>query len=96
MTGIVSERGRLLRIMLKEAPGYNLFYAETVFQCLSSVPFNTAVASRFLDYYNSTLQFQSTLAYLKDPPEGYQQPPIDVLEVLDQIKRNVTAGVYPN
>jgi hypothetical protein len=42
------------------------------------------------------LQFQSTLAYLKDPPEDYQQPPIDVLEVLDQIKRNVTAGVYPN
>lgn len=43
-----------------------------------------------------TLQFQSTLAYLKDPPQGYQQPPVDVLQVLGQIKNNVTAGNYKN
>jgi hypothetical protein len=60
------------------------------------VPFNGAVAARFIDYYNETLQFQSTLAFLKDPPEGYQQPPVDVNRVLAAIKANTTAGVYPN
>ena len=43
-----------------------------------------------------TLQFQSTLAYLKDPPQGYQQPAVDVLQVLGQIQNNVTAGAYKN
>jgi hypothetical protein len=60
------------------------------------VPFNGAVAARFIDYYNETLQFQSTLAFLKDPPAGYQQPPVDVNEVLAAIKANATAEVYPN
>jgi hypothetical protein len=63
---------------------------------LRSIPFNTAVATRFIDYYNMTLQFQSTLAYLKDPPQGYQQPAVDVLQVLSQIQSNVTAGIYQN
>ncbi|KAF2190377.1 hypothetical protein K469DRAFT_746897 [Zopfia rhizophila CBS 207.26] len=75
---------------------YTIFYADVVFKCLQSVPFNAAVATRFIDYYNMTLQFQSTLAYLKDPPQGYQQPPVDVLQVLDQIQGNVTAGNYKN
>ncbi|KAH6011513.1 hypothetical protein HBI83_161230 [Parastagonospora nodorum] len=41
-----------------------------------------------------TLQFQSTLAFLKTPPHGYQQPPVDVIEVLGDIQRNITSGVY--
>jgi hypothetical protein len=63
---------------------------------LKRVPFNDAVATRFIDYYNMTLQFQSTLAFLKDPPPGYQQPAVDVSEVLQQIQSNVTAGNYKN
>ncbi|KAF2831214.1 hypothetical protein CC86DRAFT_366632 [Ophiobolus disseminans] len=76
--------------------GNYVFYADAVFRCLQSVPFNGAVASRFIAYYNMTLQFQSTLAYLKDPPPGYQQPAVDVFEVLGQIQNNITAGVYKN
>ncbi|KAF2728048.1 hypothetical protein EJ04DRAFT_504715 [Polyplosphaeria fusca] len=76
--------------------GFFLFYASDAFECLQSVPFNGAVAARFIDYYNTTLQFQSTLAFLKDPPEGYQQPPVDVMAVLESIKANATAGAYPN
>jgi hypothetical protein len=64
--------------------------------CLGSLPFDPAVATRFIDYYNTTIQFQSTLAYLRDPPQGYQQPPVDVLQTLNQIQRNVTTGVYKN
>ncbi|KAI4924401.1 uncharacterized protein J4E92_007482 [Alternaria infectoria] len=43
-----------------------------------------------------TLQFQSTLGYLKEPPAGYQRAPFDVDKALDEIKQNVTAAVYNN
>lgn len=40
------------------------------------------------------MQFQSTLAYLKDPPEGYQQPPVNVVEELQIIQDKIDAGTY--
>jgi 3-dehydroquinate dehydratase len=43
-----------------------------------------------------TLQFQSTLGYLKAPPVGYQQPPFDFNQALEEIKQNVTRAVYKN
>ena len=67
-----------------------------MYECLQSIPFNPAVAIRFLDYYNMTLQFQSTLGYLKAPPVGYQQPPFDFNQALEEIKQNVTRAVYKN
>jgi hypothetical protein len=60
------------------------------------VPFNPAVASRFLDYYNDTLQFQSTLTYLKDPPRSYQQPGVDLLGGLAALKQGIDDGIFPN
>ena len=65
-----------------------------MYECLTSVPFIPSVATRFIEYYNTTLQFQSTLAYLRDPPQGYQQPAVDVLQGLQQIQQNITAGHY--
>lgn len=35
--------------------------ASLAYACLTSVPFNSAVALGFLDYYHDTLKFQSTL-----------------------------------
>lgn len=67
-----------------------------MFECLVSVPFNEAVALRFIEYYNTTMQFQSTLAYLRDPPSTYQQPTIDFDTQIESIKNNVTSGVYQN
>ena len=64
--------------------------------CLNSVPINTAVATRFVDYLTETFQYQSTLAYLKDPLPGYQQPAVDVLSRLSEIKSNVGLGAYEN
>lgn len=71
-----------------------IFAASDVFDCVQRVPFNAAVASRFLDYYNDTLQFQSTLKILEEPPEGYQRPPIDVMHQLEEIRSNVSSGAY--
>jgi hypothetical protein len=76
--------------------GARIFWASDVFDCLKNVPFNPAVAERFIDYYNQTLQFQSTLSFLSNPPTGYQQPAVDVLLGLQNIKANVTAGYYKN
>jgi hypothetical protein len=74
----------------------SVFNASFVYECLTSVPFNPAVASQFLDYYNDTLQFQSTLTYLKDPPRSYQQPGVDLLGGLAALKKGVEDGIFPN
>lgn len=76
--------------------GYAYHYAYDAYSCLTSVPFNTAVATRFITYINDTVQFQSTLAYLREPPAGYQQPAVDILSGLTQIQNNITAQVYKN
>ncbi|KAL8698577.1 MAG: hypothetical protein Q9201_006494 [Fulgogasparrea decipioides] len=73
-----------------------LFTAEDAHNCLISVPFNATVATQFLSYYKDTLQFQSTLAYLKNPPKTYQQPPVDLLAGIDAIQQAVNKGVYEN
>ena len=75
-------------------PTDDLFTAKSVYDCLISAPFNSTVALDFLQYYIDTLQFQSTLAYLKNPPPSYQQPPVDVLGSLNTIKQRVQAGEF--
>jgi hypothetical protein len=75
---------------------FTVFLASDAYECLTSVPFDPAVASRFIEYYNTTYQFQSTLAYLKDPPSGYQQPAVDVLARLADLESKVNSGFYKN
>ncbi|KAH6692884.1 hypothetical protein BKA61DRAFT_684007 [Leptodontidium sp. MPI-SDFR-AT-0119] len=74
----------------------NQFPASKVYECLTSVPFNPAVASRFLKYYKESVQFQSTLAYLKTPPASYLQPPVDLLGGLDVIQTKIDIGAFEN
>ncbi|OAL56114.1 hypothetical protein IQ07DRAFT_530188 [Pyrenochaeta sp. DS3sAY3a] len=76
--------------------GYAYHYAIDAYACLTSVPFNSAVATRFIKYINDTVHFQSTLAYLRQPPLGYQQPAVDIVSELAEIQNNVTAQVYQN
>lgn len=73
-----------------------IFNASLAFECLTSVPFNAAVASRFLSYYNDTLQFQSTLSYLKNPPTSYQQPAVDLIAGLNRIQTAINEGIFAN
>lgn len=79
-----------------EVADYSIFYASEVYACLTSIPFNADVATRFISYYNDTMQFQSTLAYLKNPPSSYQQLPIDFVDGLQKIQDKVDAGYYLN
>lgn len=63
---------------------------------MTSVPFNPAVATGFLKYYNDTIQFQSTLAYLKNPPSSYKQPAVDLVAGLEYLQQQIQAGVFQN
>ena len=74
----------------------NYFNALEVYNCLASVPLNKTVASQLIGYYKDTLEFQSTLTYLRNPPSSYQQPSTDLLGGLDQISRDLEAGAYSN
>lgn len=82
--------------MLMLLPPDQVFTAKLAYDCLISAPFNATVALAFLQYYNDTIQFQSTLAYLKDPPPSYQQPGIDVQASLNTIAQRVQAGGFEN
>ncbi|MCJ1290184.1 hypothetical protein MMC34_001720 [Xylographa carneopallida] len=75
---------------------YEIFTALAVYNCLITVPFNQTVATQFLKYYKDSLEFQSTLTYLKNPPSSYQQPGVDILGGLDRIQRDVDTGVFDN
>lgn len=74
--------------------GATQFSAREVYECLKIVPFDETIAKGYVDYLRTTFEFQSTLAYLKDPPTSYQQPAVALLEGFDQIKDNIQTGVY--
>ena len=76
------------------ASGDVLFLASDAYNCLITAPFNATVATGLVSYYKDFLQFQSTLAYLKDPPPSYQQPSIDVLAGLDALEAQIQAGTF--
>lgn len=76
--------------------GQDIFDASLVHECLTSVPFNAAVATRFIAYWNDTLQFQSTLTYLKNPPANYQQPAVDLIAGLSELQDTVNNGAFAN
>ena len=73
-----------------------VFTALQVYDCLIIVPLNHTVATDFISYYKEILEFQSTIAYLKDPPSSYQQPAVDLLAGLDRIQGQVDAEVFNN
>ncbi|TVY84307.1 Peptidase S41 family protein [Lachnellula suecica] len=73
-----------------------VFNASLIYECLTSVPFNPAVATDFILYYNDTIQFQSTLQYLKNPPTSYQQPGIDLVGGLAQLQAGINKNVFQN
>ena len=54
------------------------------------------MATRFLRYWNDTLQFQSNLDFLKNPPSTYQQPAIDLVQGIQTLQTAVDRGQFRN
>ncbi|KAF2669042.1 hypothetical protein BT63DRAFT_413514 [Microthyrium microscopicum] len=67
-----------------------------VLACLRDVPINSTAAAAQVDYIKQYMQFQSTLAYLKNPPKSYPYPPTDILGGLDKIASKTKSGGYKN
>ncbi|KAF7950409.1 hypothetical protein EAE96_007695 [Botrytis aclada] len=74
--------------IIRRSPGKNTF------KCLKSVPLNINRSISFIEFIEPYLQFQSTLVYLKNPPQGWLFPGVDVLGGLTQMKALLLSGRY--
>jgi hypothetical protein len=68
--------------------------ADVAYACLKSVPNYSDPAVKLIESIQAFVQWQSTLAWLKDPPKSYGFPAIDVVSRLDDIKQNAQDGKY--
>ena len=67
-----------------------------LYACLQDVPISPTLGVAQIAWIQKFLQFQSTLAYLKNPPPTYQPPAVDLVGGLNNITRGLTAGMYRN
>ncbi|CAH0045946.1 unnamed protein product [Clonostachys solani] len=72
------------------------FDADTAYKCALSVPFNKDHALQMLDLALQYAGFQTTLAYLKNPPQSYLQAPVDVMGRFNQIRQKINGNNYTN
>ncbi|KAF2476536.1 peptidase S41 family protein-like protein [Lindgomyces ingoldianus] len=73
--------------------------AQLAYDCITSVPFNKSAALSLLDAIVPYFRWQSTTAFLKDPPEEYIekiQDAVDVWGGLESIKSKVEGSSYAN
>jgi hypothetical protein len=69
------------------------FKPSEVYTCQQDVPIVPYLAVQQIEWMQGFIQFQSTLAWLKNPPAGYDLPPVD-LGGLDKIAQKAASGQY--
>lgn len=89
-------RKRLSVVLTKSiiCPVAPRFSAAQASACLQSVPNKQAEATKLVQSVKAFVSWQSTLAYLKDPPDSYGLPAVDIMGGLDAIAANVSAGSF--
>ncbi|KPM40566.1 hypothetical protein AK830_g5984 [Neonectria ditissima] len=70
--------------------------AKVAHQCLNSVPLNKSAALKFIQELEPYLEWQSTLAFLKNPPIDYFFPSHDVFAALNRVRAGLEADEYRN
>lgn len=73
--------------------------ADLAYECITSVPLNTTAATDLVNALPPYIDWQSTTAYLKNPPAEYIeliQPANDVRGNLAQIAAKITNGGFAN
>ncbi|KAI1107423.1 hypothetical protein F4804DRAFT_352294 [Jackrogersella minutella] len=76
--------------------GNQTFPGSLAFDCLLSVPNRPQPAQRLVQSLKAFMNWQSTLAWLKDPPPSYEPPAVDIQGSLDNISSTVAAGGFAN
>ncbi|KAF2746168.1 peptidase S41 family protein-like protein [Sporormia fimetaria CBS 119925] len=75
---------------------YAFVRADRAFACLKTVPFKASAANATVSFVKRMIEFQSTLGYLKTPPQGYVNEAVDIVAGLDTIENKVFNGDYSN
>lgn len=75
-------------------PAAPRFTAAQAGACLQSVPNKPAEAQELVRSVKAYVSWQSTLAYLKNPPASYGLPAVDIMGGLDAIAANASAGQF--
>ena len=79
---------RLAKSSSIEIDGFPVIDASVAYDCLSSLPFDSSKAGKFITEIKKYVQLQSTLDVLKKPPSTYQSPAVDIIDGLDKIAAN--------
>lgn len=93
----LASRPRLVAVIVKamgQESRTNTF--QLAYACLKSVPIDAEAANFTVSSIKQMVEFQSTLTYLKDPPTGWPNEPVDILAGLDDIASKVNDGTYTN
>ncbi|VUC36433.1 unnamed protein product [Clonostachys rosea] len=77
-------------------PAEVLVNAGAAYECATSIPILSEDIVLVIEMYKKMLPMYSTLSFLKNPPESYQQPSIDVMAQLDKIAEKAKRGNYTN
>lgn len=71
--------------------------ADLAWNCLHSIPLNASAALDLIDSLKPYVAFQSSLAFIKNPPAEYAekvQDSVDVTGELDRISEKIKSGEY--
>ncbi|KAK0620702.1 peptidase S41 family protein [Immersiella caudata] len=90
---VASITNSLLRVSPQATPTVP---ATLAIECLQTVPNKVEPAQRLIKSLKAFLGWQSTLAFLKDPPQSYMFPPVDIMGGFDNISATVASGGFTN
>ncbi|KAJ0122538.1 peptidase S41 family protein [Diaporthe amygdali] len=82
--------------LIRNTRANGVVLAVDVYNFWVTVPIDRAVATRFIQYWNDTMQFQSTLDYLKEPPTHCQQLAVDLIAGLNEIYAAIDNNWFAN
>jgi hypothetical protein len=68
--------------------------AELGVQCLQSVPLDKDGNVKLIDDIKVFIKWQSNVAYIRNPPKGYTEEPVDIVGELDTMQKQVAAGGF--
>lgn len=82
---------------IADLPLFTQVPAQVAWDCIQSVPLNTASALELVNTIKPYLNWQSTTSYLKNPPAEYAekiQAPLDVFGGLDKIEAGLKSDFF--